>query len=162
MNNINLNFFENYKKLEKICNEILSVNNGVTQYINEMENISSSKYHSIPNWNSDLSSLKRLRHLRNQMAHNEGAFSENLCTIIDVEWIINFRSRILKQTDPLALLHQKETSSKTKQPVQQNNMQIDFYETESQKSIIKIVLITLLLTTIIIGFCLTLGWIIAI
>lgn len=162
MNNINLNFFENYKKLEKICNEILSVNNGVTQYINEMENISSSKYHSIPNWNSDLSSLKRLRHLRNQMAHNEGAFSENLCTINDVEWIINFRSRILKQTDPLALLHQKETSSKTKQPVQQNNMQIDFYETESQKSIIKIVLITLLLTTIIIGFCLTLGWIIAI
>ena len=127
-----------------------------------MENISSSKYHSIPNWNSDLSSLKRLRHLRNQMAHNEGAFSENLCTINDVEWIINFRSRILKQTDPLALLHQKETSSKTKQPVQQNNMQIDFYETESQKSIIKIVLITLLLTTIIIGFCLTLGWIIAI
>ena len=162
MNNINLNFFENYKKLEKICNEILSVNNGVTQYINEMENISSSKYHSIPNWNSDLSSLKRLRHLRNQMAHNEGAFSENLCTINDVEWIINFRSRILKQTDPLALLHQKETSSKTKQPVQQNNMQIDFYETESQKSIIKIVLITLLLTTIIIGFCLTIGWIIAI
>ena len=162
MNNINLNFFENYKKLEKICNEILSVNNGVTQYINEMENISSSKYHSIPNWNSDLSSLKRLRHLRNQMAHNEGAFSENLCTINDVEWIINFRSRILKQTDPLALLHQKETSSKTKQPVQQNNMQIDFYETESQKSIIKIVLITILLTTIIIGFCLTLGWIIAI
>lgn len=162
MNNINLNFFENYKKLEKLCNEILSVNNGVTQYINEMENISSSKYHSIPNWNSDLSSLKRLRHLRNQMAHNEGAFSENLCTINDVEWIINFRSRILKQTDPLALLHQKETSSKTKQPVQQNNMQMDFYETESQKSIIKIVLITLLLTTIIIGFCLTIGWIIAI
>lgn len=162
MNNINLNFFENYKKLEKLCNEILSVNNGVTQYINEMENISSSKYHSIPNWNTDLSSLKRLRHLRNQMAHNEGAFSENLCTINDVEWIINFRSRILKQTDPLALLHQKETSSKTKQPVQQNNMQMDFYETESQKSIIKIVLITLLLTTIIIGFCLTIGWIIAI
>lgn len=162
MNNINVNFFENYKKLEKLCNEILSVNNGVTQYINEMENILSSKYHSIPNWNSDLSSLKRLRHLRNQMAHNEGAFSENLCTINDVEWIINFHSRILKQTDPLALLHQKETSSKTKQPVQQNNMQMDFYETESQKSIIKIVLITLLLTTIIIGFCLTLGWIIAI
>ena len=39
MNNINLNFFENYKKLEKLCNEILSVNNGVTQYINEMENM---------------------------------------------------------------------------------------------------------------------------
>lgn len=85
-----------------------------------------------------------------------------MCTINDVEWISDFHSRILMQTDPLALLHQKETSRKTKQPVQQNNMQTDFYETQSQKSIIKIVLITLLLTTIIIGFCLTLGWIIAI
>ena len=45
-------------------------NNGVTQYIDEMKNISSYKYHGIPNWNYDLSSLKRLRHLRNQMAHN--------------------------------------------------------------------------------------------
>ncbi len=161
MNNINLNFFENYKKLEKLCNEIYSANNGVTQYIDEMKNISSSKYHGIPNWNSDLSALKRLRHLRNQMAHNEGAFSENLCTMDDVDWLRDFHSRILKQTDPLALLHKKETSSKVTQPVQKNNMQMYFDETESQKSTVKIVIITLLLIVITIGFCLIFGRIIA-
>lgn len=161
MNNINLIFFENYKKLEKLCNEIYSVNNGVTQYINEMDNISSYKYHSIPNWNSDLSALKRLRRLRNQIAHNEGAFSDNLCTINDVEWLSDFHARILKQTDPLALLNQKETSSNARPPVQRNTMQIDFDDTKSQKFTNKIIFITLSLIIMIIGFCLILGLLIA-
>lgn len=65
--------------------------------------------------------------------------------------------RILKQTDPLALLHKQESPVKPKQPAHQNSMQMYFDETESQKSTVKIIIITLLLIVIIIGFCLIFG-----
>lgn len=158
MNNTNFIFFENYKKLEKICNEIYSANNGVTQYINEMENISYSKYRNIPNWISDLSTLKSLRHIRNQIAHNEGSFSENWCTLKDIEWLNAFYMRILKQTDPLALLHKQESPIKPKQPVHKNNSQTDFTENAPQKSTIKIIFIILSLIAITTTLCLIFGW----
>ena len=67
----------------------------------------------ISNWKSDLSNLIRLRHIRNHLAHTEGAFDEKLCTSDDVNWMKDFRNRILKQTDPLALL-QKYSKKNTR------------------------------------------------
>ena len=75
MNTINFNFFETYKKLEKICNEVYSSTNGITQYINEMKSVPSSIYQYIPNWKSDLSTLHTLRHIRNQYGTNRSSFT---------------------------------------------------------------------------------------
>lgn len=160
MNTINYNFFETYKKLEKICNEIFSATNGVTQYINEMESIPFSIYRNIPNWKSDLSTLKALRHTRNQIAHNEDSFNQNLCTQNDIEWLINFHIRIMEQTDPLSLLRKKVTSEKPKYPIPEIVMQPDFDEAASSNSNIKTIFIALLLVVIITAFCLIFGWVI--
>lgn len=40
MNNIEIIFFEEYKKLDNLCKDLLGSNQGITQYVNEME-----KYH---------------------------------------------------------------------------------------------------------------------
>lgn len=104
MNNLNLIFLEEYKQLDKLCSELYDGQPGVTSYINEMKNVNWNDARDIPNWKSDLNELKRLRHIRNHLAHTEGAFDEKLCTNEDVNWIKDFRNRILKQTDPLSLL----------------------------------------------------------
>jgi hypothetical protein len=104
MNNLNFIFLEEYKQLDKLCSELYDGQPGVTSYINEMKNVNWNDARDIPNWKSDLNELKRLRHTRNHLAHTEGAFDENLCTNEDVNWVKNFRNRILKQTDPLAML----------------------------------------------------------
>lgn len=104
MNNLNLIFLEEYKHLDKLCSELYDGQPGVTSYINEMKNVNWNDARDIPDWKSDLNELKRLRHIRNHLAHTEGAFDEKLCTNEDVNWVKDFRNRILKQTDPLALL----------------------------------------------------------
>lgn len=104
MNNLNLIFLEEYKQLDKLCSELYDGQPGVTSYINEMKNVNWNDARDIPDWKSDLNELKRLRHIRNHLAHTEGAFDEKLCTNEDVNWVKDFRNRILKQTDPLALL----------------------------------------------------------
>ena len=104
MNNLNLIFLEEYKQLDKLCGELYDGQPGVTSYINDMKSLDWNDTRDIPDWKSDLYELKRLRHIRNHLAHTEGAFDEKLCTNDDVNWVKNFRNRILKQTDPLALL----------------------------------------------------------
>ena len=113
MNNLNLIFLEEYKQLDKLCGELYDGQPGVTSYINDMKNVDWNDVHEISNWKADLNDLKRLRHIRNHLAHTEGAFNENLCTSEDVNWVKDFRNRILRQTDPLALLakHSKRFTS---------------------------------------------------
>lgn len=36
MNNLNVQFFEQYKIVEKICSEMYGIHNGLSQYINEL------------------------------------------------------------------------------------------------------------------------------
>ena len=104
MNNLNFIFLEEYKHLDKLCSELYDGQPGVTSYINAMKNMDWNDARQVSNWRSDLNNLIRLRHIRNHLAHTEGSFNEKLCTSVDVNWVKNFRNRILKQTDPLALL----------------------------------------------------------
>ena len=104
MNNLNFILLEEYKQLDKLCSEIYESQPGVTSYINDMKNADRNDACEIQNWKADLSNLIRIRHIRNHLAHTEGAFDEKLCTGEDVEWVKDFRNRILKQDDPIALL----------------------------------------------------------
>lgn len=106
MGNLNYDLFEEFKHLDKICGEIYGEQHGVTHYIDDMKMVSESDYRHIPDWKEDLERLIRLRHIRNYLAHTEGAFEENACTSTDIEWSRDFYRRILDQSDPLALLHQ--------------------------------------------------------
>lgn len=111
MNNLNYVFFEEFKHLDKLCGELYKVQYGITRYIDDMKVVSEKDYRYISNWKYDLEQLRRLRHIRNLLAHTEGAFNEEVCTQSDIDWLRNFHKRILNQTDSLALLYQ---NSKTK------------------------------------------------
>ncbi len=124
MDNINYIFFEEYKRLNKLCSELYGDQNGISHYIDDMKNVPGTDCRYISGWKDDLSQLIRLRHIRNHLAHAEGAFDEGICTYRDIEWIQEFHKRILNQSDPLALLYQysqsrqqmKKTNSSASKP----------------------------------------------
>ncbi len=111
MNELNFLFLEEFKNLEKICGEIYEVSTGgVTEYINDMKNVSIREYKDIPNWKEDLNDLKRVRHIRNRLAHEQGAFDEITCKQDDIDWIKMFHDRLSRQSDPMAMLNKKKSS----------------------------------------------------
>ena len=68
MNKTDMEFFETYKRLDRLCSDVFGLRNGgVTRYIDELKAIGSE-------YSEDCKTLKRLRHIRNQMAHDEGTF----------------------------------------------------------------------------------------
>ena len=93
--------FDEYKKVDKFCRDMFSSQSGVTQYITEMEQKASYGRSVVQSWNDDYYTLKRVRWLRNKMAHESGVTE---CTELDAAWLENFHRRLLAQQDPLALL----------------------------------------------------------
>ena len=94
--------FDEYKNVDKLCREIFSSQSGVTQYITEMEQKASYGRSVVPSWNDDYYTLKRVRWLRNKIAHESGATE---CNENDAAWLENFHRRLLTRQDPLALLN---------------------------------------------------------
>lgn len=143
MSILNYTFFEEYKHLDKLCGELYREQRGISHYIDDMKEVSINTSRYIPNWKDDLDKLIRLRHIRNHLAHAEGAFNEKICTQKDIEWIQEFHKRILNQSDPLALLYQfskaKQQMERTKpsvsmlqqaQPLPQNKLPQNNEKTE--------------------------------
>lgn len=106
MNNLNYTFFEEIKHLDKLCGELYQDQHGITCYIDDMKKVSEYNSRCVPGWKDDLEHLIRLRHIRNHLAHTEGAFNEENCTQKDIDWSQEFYRRILNQSDPLSMLYQ--------------------------------------------------------
>lgn len=118
---MNFIFLEEYKHLDKLCSELYDGQPGVTSYINDMKSVDWDNARRVPNWKVDLNNLIRLRHIRNHLAHTEGAFNEKLCTNDDVDWLKDFRRRILRQDDPLAILRKRSHAPKSYKRVDSGN-----------------------------------------
>ena len=125
LNNINIEFFDEYKRLDKLCSEIYDQSSGgITSYINDMESVSSFEAQKILGWNSTYNKLKSLRHIRNQMAHGEGSFGDYECSYDDVEWLRDFYSKIMNVSDPLAIYRKNmkiEKQLQNKKPYKQSS-----------------------------------------
>lgn len=104
MENVNLIFFEEYKTLNNVCGQMYSDNRGVTKYIEDMECTSWMISKKIHGWDDTLRQLRRMRHIRNKLAH-ETSFDVIICTHEDVEWIHEFYESILDARDPIALCY---------------------------------------------------------
>ena len=106
--NTNIIFFDEYKKLDKLCSEMYGKNSGgVTCYLNDMMTVPVM----IPEWNQTYDRLRELRHIRNQMAHGEGSFEDYPCSEEDVLWLFEFRSKIMHISDPLAVYRRQTEGS---------------------------------------------------
>lgn len=97
-----MGFIDSYKRLEKICGEIMGNERRVSAYIDEMARIPNGSYY-VKEWDEDLKKLKRYRWIRNKIVHDPGCSEENMCDATDTVWIDHFYSRIINQSDPLAL-----------------------------------------------------------
>ena len=105
MNNIEIIFFEEYKKLDNLCKDLLGSNQGVTQYVNEMEQIPFEKSKLVESWQYDYKMLKHIRWIRNNIAHNN---EYSGCNKDDVENIKNFYQQIIEQKDPFSIINEKD------------------------------------------------------
>lgn len=122
--------FDEFKRLEKLCNEIYGEQHGVTLYINEMESTPSYAARKIFGWDYDLQGLKRVRHIRNAMSHDDSDGDMDY-TFEDVEFIKNFHARIMNGEDPLSLLRKQVETVRTKnkaisEPVPPDKLKVNF------------------------------------
>ena len=101
MREINVEFQEQYKRLDKLCKDIYSSSKGVSSYIEDMERTPYNERYAVYNWDNFYKQLKQVRWMRNQLAHEINIDTE-FCKQADIDWVKNFRESILKGTDPLA------------------------------------------------------------
>ncbi len=98
---LNARLVEEFGKLERLCSQIYSEKHGVTCYIEDMEHTYNDSIH-IANWKRDLRRLKEIRHKRNNLSHGEVPFSAPCADQDDIDFVTNFRDRILNSSDSLS------------------------------------------------------------
>lgn len=112
-------FLDEYKHLEKLCNDLYNQQHGISLYISDMEATPRAASALILEWNKDLKALKHLRHIRNAMVHDLNE-QEVTYTQEDIRNLKEFHRRIMEQRDPLSLLVHKlngsESQEKTREP----------------------------------------------
>lgn len=118
MNN-NTRLVEAFGHLEKLCNEIYPDTqdiHGVSIYIKDMEDEYFKMSKAVASWDNDYKCLKEARHKRNLLSHGEVSFDTPCATEDDIDFIVDFRNRILNQTDPISLYRRKSKVKITKDP----------------------------------------------
>lgn len=115
-----MGFMNSYKRLDNLCRDMNGI--GVTVYIEDMKpGLNNNCY--IDGWKDDYYHLKKYRHIRNKIAHENNVYEEDVCSDEDVAWLENFYQRIIKQTDPLALYYKANQSFKAGEMEKPSNSQ---------------------------------------
>ena len=70
MRELNIDFMDLYKSVDRFLKDAYSSDTGVTNYIQNMELKFLQGRRSISSWQSDYDELKHLRWIRNQLAHD--------------------------------------------------------------------------------------------
>gem|GEM_PF-5152043 len=110
---LNLLLIEKFGELEQICNQTYDATHGVSVYIEKMDNSNYLDREEVPNWEYFFKKLKEIRHKRNKISHGEIAFTDVCASMEDLNFIIEFKKRILTKTDPLSILKKVEEERKS-------------------------------------------------
>jgi hypothetical protein len=100
MNKLEMEFFEEYKKLDVTLKNKYSTKTGVTSYIENMERFSDGEIF-VPSWREDYKALKHYRWLRNKLAHEAGEDVD--LNKSDLAGLKKFFANVSKNKDPYAL-----------------------------------------------------------
>ena len=98
-------FFEAYKRLDRLCADMYGGQNGVSQYLEDMERQPYRDRLAVPRWEESYKTLKHLRWVRNRIAHETGTVS--VCEEQDLRDVTGFYNAILAGQDPLATLYRR-------------------------------------------------------
>ena len=102
MRELNVEFLEQYKRLDKLCKELLNSNEGVSSYICEMETTPYETTSGISEWDTTYKQIKNFRWMRNQLVH-EISIDDDFCTKEDIDSIKKLYELIFKTQDPLSI-----------------------------------------------------------
>ncbi len=116
MTSLEIVFLDEYKRLDAVCADMFHDKNGVTAYLNFMDTVPTAEQREIRSWSYDWSTLVRLRHVRNQIAHSAESSS---CTKEDLNKLKSFYERILHGEDALSVYSHLRTAKQPKQPKQE-------------------------------------------
>jgi len=110
-------FFEAYKRLDRLCSDMYSCPNGISHYIEDMESQSTYGRAAITEWDQFDKELKHLRWVRNQIAHDFAPYQ--ICTEQDIQDVTDSYEDILHGTDPLTELrrYQERRQSSTRRTI---------------------------------------------
>lgn len=114
MRDLNINFMDLYKRVDRFIKDAYHSSEGVSEYIRIMESKDSKGRRYVSGWNSDYDSLKHLRWIRNQLAH-EVDYDEDICSEEEYEWLEEFHSRLFSSDDPLGKLRKAENAMELEQ-----------------------------------------------
>ena len=113
MDNINIRFLEEYKRLDKLCRELYNADKGVTLYIEDMKNESSPYKKDRPEWQSSLKSLIDIRHKRNILTHEPDTLGTDIVSESEILFVKKFRQSILESSDPMSTVIKIHNEKKT-------------------------------------------------
>ncbi len=130
MNDIENRFFEQYKKLDNLCKDLLNSKQGVSTYIAQMENTPAFERRYVNSWDSDYKMLKHIRWVRNDIAHSD---YQSECTEGDIAYARNFYTRIMKQEDPFSIINKGKIAQFRKQS--SKTVDINQFRKQSSKTV---------------------------
>ena len=124
MRDLNIDFMDLYKRTDRFIKDAYSSSEGVSEYIRLMEAGFNRGNANILGWKSDYDNLKRIRWIRNQLAH-EVSYDSDICLLSDYEWLEDFYNRLFSATDPRGRLRKFEdfASSNNLKPTTANRPQ---------------------------------------
>ena len=128
-----MSFFNTYKRVDKLCCDLLNDKRGISAYIDIMLRQADGAYY-VNDWAEDLKALKHYRWVRTQIAHEPDVTENELCDATDEKWLITFHNRILQRTDPLALYR------RAKHPNQNGKIKVEHLPARSDRSVLWLIL----------------------
>ena len=94
-------FLNQFKLLEKLCNEMYKDVHGVSLYIEECEYVASLLPGDQPQFAQFIHRLRHCRYIRNQLSHEITSDTVQISSPSDIEFLQNLYHMLAKQTDPL-------------------------------------------------------------
>ncbi len=117
MRELNNNFLDLYKRVDRFLQDSYSTDRGVSSYIELMEENNWKGLRSTISWENDYRMLKHIRWLRNQLAH-EVELDSDLCDEKDFSWLSSFYDRLYSSNDPLSLMYQEDIKRQQREQAQ--------------------------------------------
>ena len=118
MRELNIDFQETYKSVDKFIRDAYGSTEGVTEYIRTMEESYRDGFSLLGQieWEREYKRLKDVRHKRNMLAH-EASIDSDVCEEDDLDWLNDFKERLYSGKDPLAILNRAKRSQQVRKKV---------------------------------------------
>lgn len=121
MLDLNVEFQEEYKRLDRLCKDYLSSTEGVSEYISQMELAPWNDRRYVSAWEDDYKQLKHVRWVRNQLAHEVGTLNSDICTEDDLDWVQSFYNGIMNGSDPFSIIRKAKDEERRRTAQQRKN-----------------------------------------